>query len=458
MKLSYPCLLEKTFIILHLRPLRLTLFSRLAFHSKLSSIPSPFAAGKTICWRRPFLLRQVKYLPLAGNLFHCHQIGKYIRSHNVTLPSQLKILWFNWRDIANPNAGGAEVFTHEVAKRLVRKGHSITLFTPTFPGCNKDETTDGLHIVRGGGMYTVYNKAKSYFISHQEEYDLIVDEINTRPFMTPKYVKGIPILALIHQLAREFWFYETPFPINYIGFHYLEKHWLSYYRNTITVTVSSSSKRDLESMGFKCILIVPEGLSFSPLQQVPPKDKEPTIVFIGRLKKAKLPDHALKAFALIREKIPDAKMGVIGDGYLLEELKKTLGTSRIKFYGKVSNENRNDLVSKAHMILVPAVREGWGLVVTESNAVGTPAIGYNVHGLRDSIIDGKTGIILKKNSPEELATQAIKLLGDRDLLHCLSNNALEFSRRFKWDISAEEFDKALRHAANRFQESSPIKH
>lgn len=377
----------------------------------------------------------------------------------ITLSCHLKILWFNWRDIVNPNAGGAEVFTHEVAKRLVRTGgHSITIFAARFPGCKKEEDIDGVHIHREGGKYTVYRKAKSYYNSNKQEFDLVVDEINTRPFMTPKYVKRIPILALIHQLAREFWFYETPFPLSYLGYHYLEKHWLSFYRDITTVTVSLSSKTDLDSLGFKHVLIVPEGLSLNPLQQVSPKENEPTIVFVGRLKKAKLPDHALKAFMLIREKIPGARMGVIGDGYMLQDLKKSQVTSGIKFYGRVSNENRNDIVSKAHIILVPAVREGWGLVVTEANALGTPAIGYNVQGLKDSIIDGKTGIVVDKNSPEELASHAIKLLGDRDLLHRLSNNALEFSRSFNWDNSAEEFDRALRHAANRFQESSVNKH
>ncbi len=41
----------------------------------------------------------------------------------------MDILWFNWRDIRNPEAGGAEVYTHEIAKRLAEKGYSITLFT-----------------------------------------------------------------------------------------------------------------------------------------------------------------------------------------------------------------------------------------------------------------------------------------------------------------------------------------
>ncbi|MFH1432221.1 MAG: hypothetical protein ABIG84_03305 [archaeon] len=54
----------------------------------------------------------------------------------------MKILIFNWRDTLNPQAGGAEVFTQESAKRWVSHGHSVTLFTSGFPGCKKQETID----------------------------------------------------------------------------------------------------------------------------------------------------------------------------------------------------------------------------------------------------------------------------------------------------------------------------
>jgi hypothetical protein len=85
-----------------------------------------------------------------------------------------------------------------------------------------------------------------------EGYDVIIDEINTRPFLTPKFIKnGEQVVALIHQLAREYWFYETPFPISYIGYHFLEDRWLRNYVNIPTVTISESTKKDLLNLGFK---------------------------------------------------------------------------------------------------------------------------------------------------------------------------------------------------------------
>lgn len=352
------------------------------------------------------------------------------------------LLWFNWRDIKNPEAGGAEVLTHEIARRLVKRGNKVTIFSASFPGCHSKEVIDGITHVRSGGKYSVYKKAREYYKRNHSSFDIIIDEINTRPFLTPMFIKGKPIIALIHQLAREFWFYETPFPINYIGYHFLEKRWLSHYKDIHTVTISDSTKKDLEELGFTKIHLIPEGLNIEPLSEPSPKEVQPTIIFTGRLKKAKLPHHAVKAFSIIKKAIPEAKMWVVGDGYMMDRLRKR-NIPDVTFFGRVSNEMKQKLMSTSHLALVPAVREGWGLVVTESNAMGTPAIAYDVHGLRDSVLNGKTGVLTRNNTPEALAEEAIRLLKDRTLLSELSVKALEDSKKYNWDRSAEEFEKIL---------------
>jgi glycosyltransferase involved in cell wall biosynthesis len=354
----------------------------------------------------------------------------------------MSILWFNWRDILNPEAGGAEVFTHEMMKRLTKRGYHMTLFTSRFDGCQLNENIDGVDVIREGNKYTVYRQAKKYLKAYKHHYDLIIDEINTRPFFTPKYVREKQVIALIHQLARDFWFYETRFPLNYIGYYYLEKKWLSNYKDIITVTVSNSTKIDLEEMGFKKLFVVPPGLNVTPLLTVKKKEANPTLIFIARLKKAKLPHHALQAFSIIKREIPDAKMWIIGDGYLREKL-ESFKIKDLTFFGHISNEKKYELLSLAHIILAPAVREGWGLVVTEANAMGTPAIGYDVHGLRDSIRHDETGITIKERSPEAMAQQAILLLRDKNRLSKYSANALKFSKQFSWDKTANSFDKIL---------------
>ena len=354
----------------------------------------------------------------------------------------MHILWLNWRDIRNPEAGGAEVYTHEVMKSLTQRGYEMTLFTSRFKGCQLNEKINGVDIIREGNKYTVYKEAKNYLKAYKQHYDLIIDEINTVPFFVPKFVNEKQVIAVIHQLAREFWFYETKFPVSHIGYYYLEKKWLSNYKDTITLALSDSTKIDLQALGFKRVFVVPPGLNVTPLSNVKEKEARPTVVFMGRLKKAKLPHHALQAFSIIKREIHDSKMWIIGDGYLRKKL-ESFKTKDITFYGHISNEKKYDLLSRAHIILVPAVREGWGLVVTEANAMGTPAIGYDVHGLRDSIRHGETGITVKEKTPAAMAQQAISLLRDSISLSKYSTNALEFSRQFSWDNTANLFEKFL---------------
>ena len=118
-------------------------------------------------------------------------------------------------------------------------------------------------------------------------YTTLISDAGMWPFGTPAFVKDVPIVALVHQLAREFWFYETSFPINVLGYYFFEKYWLSKYRDIPTITVSNSSAEDLKAWGFRKVHVVPQGLSFAPLQLLPEKELMPTVLFVGRLKKAK---------------------------------------------------------------------------------------------------------------------------------------------------------------------------
>ncbi len=352
----------------------------------------------------------------------------------------MKILWFNWRDIKNPEAGGAEVYTHEIAKRLVKKGHSVTLFTAEFSHCRQEEIVDGVNIIRRGGKYRVYGKAREYW-KKNKNFDVVIDEINTRPFLTPKFVAKEKTIALIHQLAREFWFLETPLPVSYIGYHFLENYWLKHYRSVSTITISESTKHDLNKLGFKKVSIVYSGLDIKPLDNIPEKSERPTIIFLGRMKNAKKPQDVVEAFRLIKKEVKDAQLWMVGDGYLRKKLE---GKDKdVKFFGFVSSEVKVELLKKAWVIAVPGVREGWGLVVTQANALATPAVGYDIPGLRDSIKHGYNGLLVEGGDIQAFADTITKVLTDDELRNKLSRNAIEWAKRFSWDRSAEEFESVI---------------
>jgi glycosyltransferase involved in cell wall biosynthesis len=346
--------------------------------------------------------------------------------------------------------GGAEVFTREVAKRWAEAGHEVTLFTSVFPGCRGEEFLDGVRVVRAGGRYSVYWKAKEYYKKRfsKEDYDVIIDEINTKPFFTPKFVNnGEKTFALIHQLAREYWFYETPFPISYIGYYFLEGRWLRNYVDVPTVTVSESTRQDLLSLGFKKVFVVPEGINFTPLSEVSEKEEYPVVVYAGRLKRAKRPDHAVRVFKIVKEKFQNAELWIIGDGPFRKELERIAGEG-VKFFGGLPNEGRRRLLAKAWVLVNPSVREGWGLNVIEANALGTPCVAYDVAGLRDSVRNGETGMLVPNGDVEALANAIIKVLSDYGLREKLSRNAIKWAGRFRWDKTAEEFLKVVEYVVN----------
>jgi len=341
--------------------------------------------------------------------------------------------------------GGAEVFTREVATRWVRRGHEVTLFTSEFKGCRHEEALDGVRIVRAGGKFSAYWKAKKYYKKRfaREHFDVIIDEINTRPFFAPNFVShGEKVVALIHQLAREYWFYEVPFPISFIGYHFLEDRWLTKYVDVPTVTVSESTKRDLLDLGFRNVFIVSEGLGFKPSVEVPVKAGCPVVVFVGRLGRAKRPDHAVRAFSIVREKIPKAELWVLGDGAFRSDLER-MASDYVRFFGGLPDTERRRWIERSWILVNPSVREGWGLNVVEANAFGVPCVAYDVAGLRDSVKNGRTGLLAEAGNVEDLAEKIVMVLNDDALRKELSQNALKYSRQFSWDRSAKEFLRIL---------------
>src|SRR5208283_2743832 len=182
----------------------------------------------------------------------------------------MNILIFNLRDIKNPAAGGAELFTHEVAKRWVTSGNRVTLFASNFSGGASAEVIDGVEIIRRGNAVTVQWHAETHYKKQNDQYDFIIDAYTLRPFLTPRFVSKSK-LFLAFELAREKYFCELPPVMSHVFYHIIETRWLSYYRDVDIVTISNSTKKQLCKMGLKKTFEIKIGISNDPLSQVPEK-------------------------------------------------------------------------------------------------------------------------------------------------------------------------------------------
>lgn len=319
----------------------------------------------------------------------------------------MRILILNWKDIAHPAAGGAEVFTYELARRWVEWGHEVTWFASEAHERPAEEILEGVRIVRRGNRLTVYREARRYYQRQGVgRFDVVIDEVNTRPFLTPSYVRDAPVVGLIYQVARDVWSLEAPFPVSVVGRYWLEPRWLRLYRDIPMVTISESSRESFVPYGLGNVDVIPVGMHVPPAVMAD-KEPTPTVVFAGRLTASKRPFAALDAFEIARRHIPDAQMWVLGTGPLEKSLRRR-ASSAVRFFGRVSDADMLELLSRAHALIMTSLREGWGLVVTEAALMGTRTISYDVPGLRDSV-PASDGVLVPPD-PESLGTRLAQLL------------------------------------------------
>lgn len=354
----------------------------------------------------------------------------------------MKILILNWRDIKNPAAGGAEILTHEMAKRWVKLENDVVLISAGFPGAKNQEIIDGVRIIRMGKWWNVHLLACFYYFKNlRNKIDIIIDEVHWFPFFARLYA-GKKTILLACEVANKLFYKCFPWPLAITG-RLLEKIYLFLYRNTPTLAISSSTKNDLIKEGFqeRNITVLPMGVSCPKEIKIYTKEKRPTIIYLGRINKQKGADDAIEVFKEVKKKIVDAEMWFVGTSKpeYLKRLKKKIANygfkNTIKFFGFVSSKEKFRLLSQAHILIVPSAHEGWGLVVTEAGLVGTPAVVYNVAGLRDIVKNNINGLVVELN-PQAMATGVIKLLSNKEMFKDLQKNAIKIARSYNWETTA----------------------
>jgi glycosyltransferase involved in cell wall biosynthesis len=362
----------------------------------------------------------------------------------------LKILWLTWKDRGHPLAGGAETISGEIMDRLIRDGHKVRMVTSHYLDSNSYETRGELEIFRTGNRYTVYHCAKKLFKEQLSGWaDIVVDEMNTIPFGSGLYNKTKNTM-LCYQLAREVWFYQMVFPLSLFGYlaEPLILRRLARSYSTI-LTESASTKADLERYGFRTVRTFRAGISIAPLDSLTTKKSSKLILYLGAIRPMKRTLDAIKAFETARDQDNSLEMVVAGDtlGRYAKKIVRYATQSRhsqaIRILGRVSASERLSLMKKAKLILVTSIKEGWGLIVTEANSQGTPAIAYDVDGLRDSVQNNITGRLVKSGDYRAMGDQIIDLLSDQEIYDQLRHKAWDWSKEFTFSNSYHDFLKIL---------------
>ena len=371
----------------------------------------------------------------------------------------MKLLMLNWKDHSNPTAGGAELLTEGILAELVKKGWEVTLFTSSFSGADRREEKNGYTIIRRGRYYTVQAWAVWYWFREfrKQKFDVVVDQIHGIPFFTPLYIFGsknghrVKKIAFIHEVAREIWYRMFPFPLNSIGFA-VEKFYFLFYRSVPFMTVSEATKNDLLKEGVRpnYIHIIPEAIVFpeitAALAEKKKSVKDNVVIYIGRLAPMKRVEDLITAVGIATKQIPDLRLELVGRGERnyaerLHNLAESIN-ARITFRGRVTEQEKNELLAAAKILSSTSVKEGFGLVILEAGYFGVPAVVYNIKGFSEAVQDGVTGVLTEPN-PEALAEQLIILLKDPAAYKKLSENVTEYAEKFSFENAAEAFERII---------------
>jgi glycosyltransferase involved in cell wall biosynthesis len=363
----------------------------------------------------------------------------------------MKIVWFSWKDINHPLAGGAENVSWQIMRRLTGEGHEVKLITSRYPGSKPKEVNEGVEIFHDGNRFSVYLKARTLFKRQLADWpDLVIDEMNTVPFASGFYSRSRSLL-LAYQLARKVWFYQMVFPLSVIGYLMEPIYLFGLSRKyKLVLTESDSTRQDMSRFGFsrRNVKVFRVGIDLKPVANLPAKSDLNHVLVLGSVRPMKRTLSALKAFELARSTNPALKLTIAGDnrgryarkvtGYAA----KSKHRQAINIAGRVSQQERLELMRQASVILVTSTKEGWGLIVTEANSQGTPAIAYDVDGLRDSIKDRVTGLLVKSGDEQALGAAITDLLSDAARYQQLRESAWQDSRQYTHENSYADFTKA----------------
>lgn len=357
-------------------------------------------------------------------------------------------MFLSWRDTANPEGGGAELYLEQIARGLVERGARVTIFCAAHGAAPGDEVRDGIRFVRRGAKMSVYAHGFLRLLLRRfGRVDAVVDVQNGLPFFS-RLATRKPVVVLVHHVHREQWPVVYPGLVGRIGWWIESRLSPRLYRSCQYVAVSQATRRELVQLGVDRwrIAVVHNGTSPTPPIDIA-KTTDPTICVVGRLVPHKQVEHAIDTWTALREELPGLRLTIAGGGWWDQELRAYAARqpdagAGITFAGHVDEQRKQEIYAESWVMALPSLKEGWGLVVGEAGMEGTPTVAYrSAGGTRESIADGVSGI-LTDTEPEFI--DAVRgVLDDPERRARLSEGAREMSHRFTWEHAHGSFARVL---------------
>jgi glycosyltransferase involved in cell wall biosynthesis len=367
----------------------------------------------------------------------------------------LRILFIAFRDYANPEAVGGDIYLWELACGLSKLGNKVTFMCSSFEGSKTKDNIEGVDLVRIKGLWNLSFKImKTYFKEFKGNFDVVIEEAfggQRLPFFTAFYIKS-PLIAVWHQRNTKIFREQYPIPLA-ILLILLEFFQARIYRNHLIITPSKCAKEKILGLGFtrNKVKVIYDGVGSIFQNPKAHPEREAIIVCLGKLRRYKRFDHPILALPLVLKKYRTCKLVIAGkiseiDKNYAEELRhlseKLRVENNVDFKFNISEEEKLALLGRASVLVQPSPVEGFSIVVIEANRSGTPVIASD--GVpADVVIDGYNGLVYPYGDINGLSNSISKLLIDAELWRQMSENALGWSKKFNWPSSSIALQKIL---------------
>lgn len=363
----------------------------------------------------------------------------------------MRLLVVNWLDPENPQAGGAEVHLFAILSRLVARGHHATLICSGWDGCEPSVMIQGVEVRRYGGRHTFALRARGAVRGAlaQGGYDLVVEDINKLPLYLAR-VTRLPLYVIVPHLFGATVFLEAALPI--AGVVWLSERAVPRaYRRAAFHAISGSTRDDLVARGVprEAIRVIHPGVDsdwYTP-SDTTSRFADPTFLYVGRLKRYKGLETALRAVRHTRERGSAVRLLLVGSGEDRARLERIAGElelgDAVEFRGYATEDDKRNLLRRAWAVVFPSAKEGWGLTNVEAAACGTPAIAADRPGLRESVQHERTGMLVRYGDVQGFAAAMLRLAQEPGLVETLGRQARVFAKTFSWDRTADQTESHL---------------
>ncbi|MEP7327393.1 MAG: glycosyltransferase family 4 protein [Gemmatimonadota bacterium] len=362
----------------------------------------------------------------------------------------MNILLVNWQDRLNPQAGGAEVHLFEIFSRLVARGHRVRMVCSGWQGAQELETVDGIAVHRTGDRtgFTLSGRGAVRRALKAETPDVLVEDINKLPLFLSR-LTPVPLYLIIPHLFGDTIFHEASIPAASLVW-LAERPIPLAYRRAEFHAISESTRDDLIERGVpgSRIRVIHPGVDAGKHHPDPgARTPTPSFLYLGRLKRYKGVETAIRALGLARASRADLILDIAGSGddrARLESIARDLGLAgAVRFHGFVTEIEKLRLLQSAWANIFPSPKEGWGITIIEAAASGTPSLASDSPGLRDSVRHGETGYLVPHGDAGALAARMLELAGAPELVSRLGAQGRRFAESLTWESAAEQTEAHL---------------